>query len=311
MKERSDARGGISRIMIVDDFAPWRAAAASILKRQPEFQVIAEAVDGLEAIERAIKLSPDIILMDISMPGINGIEAGRRILETSPECRILFISELYSLDIVRETLRAGGSGYVVKSRAATELIPALTTILSGDLFLSSRIVDVDLVRQGEQEFNEPDPDERNPFVAFRRKAQIPELLASTILATRADFGTFQLFDSVDCALKIVAQFGFRSEFINHFEIVDRTCDCPCARAMKTGVRVIVTDVLSDPLVSDKTRNALLGAKVHALQATPLIGSREGLVGVVTTHYSNPGNPLPEVLPQVDNFAARFLASINL
>src|SRR5215469_2640508 len=305
MRESSDAVRGIRRILVVDDFAPWRVVASALLNRTPGLSVVAEAVDGFEAVHRAITLSPDIILMDIAMPGMNGIEAARRILENSPGCKILFFSELNSPDIAEEALRIGGRGYVVKSNAGRELIPALQAVLAGENFISARIADPEPARPASGTRTEA-----NPLLVFGRSAAIPELLSSSIRTTEADFGTLQLFDSPNSALKIVAQFGFPSDFLKHFEAVDYTCDCPCARAMKTRLRVVVSDVSSEPRISDQTRRALLGAKVHALQATPLIGSRARFVGVVTTHYARPGGPLPEVLPKLDDLNSRFLAKIT-
>ena len=311
MKDSSDGvRGGGIRIVIVDDFGPWRAIAGSILKREPGIQLMAEAGDGFEAVRRAIALFPDLILMDIAMPGLNGIEAARRIRETIPTCKILFFSELRSSDIVETALQIGGSGYVVKSNAGKELVPALKAVLGGERYISALVSDPELVLATTGVSNREYPDEANPFMVFGRSAAIQQLLVSVIDGSKADFGTIQLYDSSNCALKIVAQFGFNRKFLKHFDFVDHTCDCPCARAMKIGLRVIVTEVSSDPLFSTRTRQALLRANVRSLQATPLIGWRESFVGVATTHYARPGGPPPEVLPTLDDLTARFVAKIS-
>ena len=109
------------RVLVVDDYEPWRAFVASILKNQSELQIIGEAGDGLEAVQIAQPLQPYLLLLDIGLPTLNGIEAARRISKVSPKSRILFVSENRSRDIAEEALRTGAFGYVVKAAAASEL----------------------------------------------------------------------------------------------------------------------------------------------------------------------------------------------
>ena len=121
---------------MVDDYEPWRAFVASTLKNQPKLRIIGEARDGLEAVQIAQQLQPDLILLDIGLPTLNGIEAARRIREVSPKSRILFVSENRSRDIAEEALRTGAFGYVVKSAAASELLPAMQAVLQEKRFVS-------------------------------------------------------------------------------------------------------------------------------------------------------------------------------
>jgi DNA-binding NarL/FixJ family response regulator len=116
---------GISRILVVDDFEPWRRTVCSILETEPGLRVIAEAGDGLEAVQKAKQMKPDLILLDIGLPRLNGIRASALILEVSPTSKILFLSGLDDAEVVQAALRAGGSGYVQKVNALTELIPAV------------------------------------------------------------------------------------------------------------------------------------------------------------------------------------------
>jgi DNA-binding NarL/FixJ family response regulator len=132
------------RIFVVDDFEPFWRFVASILQKQPELQVIGEAVDGLEAVQKAQQLQPDLILLDIGLPNLNGIEAARRIRELSPQSRILFVSENRSLDIAEEALRTGAGGYVVKSDAVGELLTAVEAVLKGKRFVSTSLAGHDL-----------------------------------------------------------------------------------------------------------------------------------------------------------------------
>src|SRR5215468_1678785 len=117
------------RVLVVDDYEPWRRFSLTTLQKRPELKVISEASDGLEAVQQAQKLQPDLILLDIGLPSLNGIEAARRIREVSPSSKILFVSENRSRDIAEEALRTGANGYVVKSDAANELLPAVDTVL--------------------------------------------------------------------------------------------------------------------------------------------------------------------------------------
>jgi len=127
------------RVLVVDDFEPWRRFACSTLQGQPELQVIGEISDGLEAVQQAQQLQPDLILMDIGLPTLNGIEAARRIYECSPQSRILFISENRSPDVAQAALSNGAGGYVVKSEAAGELLPAIKAVLEGKRFISASL----------------------------------------------------------------------------------------------------------------------------------------------------------------------------
>ena len=131
-------------ILVVDDYEPWRRFVSTRLHKQPELQVMGEALDGLEAVRKAQQLHPDLILLDIGLPSLNGIEAARRIRELSPKSKILFISENRSWDIAEEALRVGAGGYVVKSDAAGELLPAVEAVLRGKRYVSASLAGHDL-----------------------------------------------------------------------------------------------------------------------------------------------------------------------
>jgi DNA-binding NarL/FixJ family response regulator len=127
------------RVLVADDFAPWRKLLHSILQERPELKVICEVSDGLEAVKKARELQPDLILLDIGLPTLSGIEAARQIHSIAPKAKILFVSENYSIDIARSTLSAGGSGYVIKSDAGSELLAAIEAVLLGRQFVSARL----------------------------------------------------------------------------------------------------------------------------------------------------------------------------
>ena len=125
------------RVLVVDDHEPFRRFVASTLEKQPSLQIIGEAQDGMNAIQQAEALQPDLILLDIGLPGLNGIEVARRIGQTSSDSRIIFLTQESSADIVREAFKAGARGYVVKTQAARELLIAVETVLQGKQFVSS------------------------------------------------------------------------------------------------------------------------------------------------------------------------------
>ena len=133
-----------TRILVVDDYEPWRRFVSTTLQKRPKLQVVDEALDGLEAVQKAEQLQPDLILLNIGLPTLNGIQAARRIRELSAKSKILFLSENRSGDIAEEALRTGASGYVVKSDAPGELLPAVEAVLQGKQFVSASLAANDL-----------------------------------------------------------------------------------------------------------------------------------------------------------------------
>ena len=135
--DATSRRVGSVRILIVDDFGPWRQKVCLILEPQKKLQVVGEASDGLEAVQKGKDLKPDLILLDIGLPGLNGIEAVDRICEVAPAPKILFLSQNNQADVVRAALRTGAQGYVLKTDAGSELVSAIEAVLRGDQFVSS------------------------------------------------------------------------------------------------------------------------------------------------------------------------------
>ena len=128
------------RILVVDDYEPWLRFTRSVLENETEVQFVGEASDGLEAVQQAQQLQPDLILLDLGLPILNGIEAARRIRGVCPVSKVLFISENRSPDIVEEALSTGARAYVVKSAAGSELLPAIKAVLQGQQFVSDSLV---------------------------------------------------------------------------------------------------------------------------------------------------------------------------
>jgi DNA-binding NarL/FixJ family response regulator len=118
-------------IFIADDYAGWRGKVREILKNHPEWQIVGEASDGLDAVARADQLRPDIAIMDIGLPRLNGITAAMLIRQKSPQTAIVFLSG-YSDDYFRQAALDAGAAYVVKAQAVTDLPDAITAALSRD-----------------------------------------------------------------------------------------------------------------------------------------------------------------------------------
>jgi DNA-binding NarL/FixJ family response regulator len=128
------------RIVIVDDHDVVREGLRAILRQDPLIEIVGEAVDGEEACDQAARLQPDIVLMDLSMPNVNGRDATRRISTLEPRPKILILSAHRESTYVRDTLRAGASGYVLKGRLLRDLLKAVHTVHEGGTFLDSELV---------------------------------------------------------------------------------------------------------------------------------------------------------------------------
>jgi DNA-binding NarL/FixJ family response regulator len=129
-----------ARILLVEDFEPLLRYEASLLQENPEWQIIGEATDGLEAVQKAESLRPDLILLDIGLPKLNGIEAARQIRLMIPGSRIIFVSQESSADVVAEALSFGARGYVLKIRAGRDLLAAVEAVLEGGEFVSCGLI---------------------------------------------------------------------------------------------------------------------------------------------------------------------------
>lgn len=127
------------RILLVDDHAILRAGVRALLEMQRDFEVVGEASDGPSAITRALELQPDVALMDIGMPGMDGLAATREILASSPQTRVLFLTQHENKEYVLPALKLGASGYVLKRAEGDELITAIRTVHAGGTFLDPAI----------------------------------------------------------------------------------------------------------------------------------------------------------------------------
>jgi DNA-binding NarL/FixJ family response regulator len=137
------------RVLVVDDYEAWRRHVRSLLHTDGRWRIVGEASDGPEAVEKARALEPDLILLDVGLPTLTGIEAARRILALQPGARIVFLSEHRSWDVVETALGTRARGYIVKSDVGSDLPTALQAIADGKRFISPNALEPALRRTQE------------------------------------------------------------------------------------------------------------------------------------------------------------------
>ena len=124
------------RLLVVEDFEPYRCTICSLIRQRPDLTILAEAQDGLDAVRQAEILQPDVILLDICLPLLNGIEAARQIRKVASTARIIFLTQESSAEVVHEALALGAWGYVIKAQAGTDLLAAVEAVAQGGTFVS-------------------------------------------------------------------------------------------------------------------------------------------------------------------------------
>ena len=125
------------RILIADNFEPWRRYVSSTLEKDQGLEIVGVASDGLEAVQKAIELKPDLVLLSVGLPKLNGIEAAKRISEAVPGVKLLFATQIIDPDIMTEALSNGAHGYIWKIDAQRELFHAIRAIRQGEKFIGS------------------------------------------------------------------------------------------------------------------------------------------------------------------------------
>jgi DNA-binding NarL/FixJ family response regulator len=126
----------VTQILVVDAFLPWQRLVLEMLQSEIDLQIVSAAADGLEAVLKAKEVQPGLILMGLSLPGMNGIDATRQIRILSPGSKVLFLSEHRESDLIQAALDVGASGYVLKSDSHSDLIPGIRAVLLGQQFVS-------------------------------------------------------------------------------------------------------------------------------------------------------------------------------
>jgi len=127
------------RTLVVEDYRPFLEHVCSVLRKQPALEIVGTVENGVKAVERAADLQPDLVLLDIGLPDMNGIDAAHRIRIVAPNARIIFLTQESSPEIVNEALRLGAWAYVIKASADRELLSALEAVMQGNKFVSSTL----------------------------------------------------------------------------------------------------------------------------------------------------------------------------
>ena len=221
-------------ILIADDHKMVREGFLALISQNPAFEVVAEAADGREAFELATKYRPDIILMDIGMPGLNGIDACRKILKVASGIKIIGVSMYSSNPAVIEMLRAGAAGYIEKLTGFEEVFVAIETVLGGNQYISpsiARVVVNEAINKDEDAspnvFNTLSMREREVFQLFaegktsKEIAYLLEISGRTVDAHRKNvmqkLGLNTLADLARCA--------FAQKIFSPLELKDRVSEC--------------------------------------------------------------------------------------
>jgi len=279
------------KILVVEDYEQFRRFVCSLVQPRPEFQ-ITQASDGLEAVQKAEELQPDLILLDIGLPGLNGLEVARRVRKLAPGARILFISQESSADVVREALILGARGYVHKPRAARDLLRAVEMVLRGEQFVSDGLI----------------PAQPSILPSLDLRSALSEVVARAIELAGADMGNLQILDHQTNSLHIAAQSGFSRRFLEFFNIVQHNQGA-CGAAVSRGQRVIVDDVAEDPIFrGTELKEILFGEGVRAVQSIPLTTASGQLVGVLSTYF-RAAKPSRQQLFQITDAFAQEVAEL--
>jgi DNA-binding NarL/FixJ family response regulator len=167
--------GGPLRLVIVDDHGVVRRGVRALLESHPGWQVVAEGSNGREAVELVRQLHPDVIVLDLSMPDMNGLEATRRILEESPQTEVLVLTMHHSEQLAREVLQAGARGYLLKSDADQNLIAAVDSLSQHKPFLTSTVTE--FVLDGYMQLSDRSEDEEGAAMVTPREREIIQLVA--------------------------------------------------------------------------------------------------------------------------------------
>jgi DNA-binding NarL/FixJ family response regulator len=162
------------RILVVDDHAVVRRGVRSLLESHEDWEVCGEATTGRDAVEQSRRLRPDIVVMDLSLPGLNGLDATRQILKDAPDTEVLVLTMHRSEELARDVLQAGARGYVLKSDADANLIMAVDSLRQHKPFLTPTVTEFvldDYVRRGDAQ------DDLTPVALTAREREIVQLVA--------------------------------------------------------------------------------------------------------------------------------------
>jgi len=258
------------RVLVVDDYQPWQDSICSTIATIQGLQVVDTASDGREAVVKAEEVQPNLILLDIGLPGLNGIEAAQQIRQVAPESRILFVSENRSADIIDAAIATGAVGYIVKSNASTELSPALQSIRCCLALNNSASAET-----GQELVYE-------------------EIVDIAVSLMRSDYASMQkLFPERGAGgeLRLLAFRGFNPHAARFWEWVRADSKSTCGIALRDVRRVVAEDIATcDSMADSEDQEVYLQTGIRACQTTPLIARSGTVVGMISTHWRTPHQP---------------------
>ncbi|NOX63914.1 MAG: response regulator transcription factor, partial [Chloroflexi bacterium] len=169
------------RIFLADDHSVLRAGLRALLEAEPDMRVVGEADEGASCIQQVVALQPDVVLLDINMPGVNGLEALKRLREQAPDSRVLILTMHDDAGYLRQALGLGGAGYVLKQAAGDELLMAIRTVHSGGVYLHPKHTQILLeqsLNQQKEDAAAPQTEKEARYRSLsRRESQIFKLVA--------------------------------------------------------------------------------------------------------------------------------------
>ena len=312
------------RLLIVDDHEVVRQGIRSLLSNEAGFEVCGEAVDGLDALEKARQLRPDLIVMDVSMPRLNGLEATRQLRDMLPDCEVLILSQHENAEMARQALKAGARGYVAKNSISEHLISAITRVSRRDYFFDPAILDqtpsahtdIQEILQRAAGFEKALRESEDRFRSLAnalgklndsssrlwqmRSLQdgLQEMLSGTIELVGADMGNVQILNTERGVLTIEVQRGFKKDFLDFFREVSVNEDSACGRALRARKRTVIEDVEEDAPYAPY-RDIAQAAGYRAVISSPLVGKNGTPLGMLSTHFRLPHRPSDEALRRLD------------
>ena len=163
----------MTRVLLVDDHTLMRKGLKALLEKEPSLEICAEAADGMDAVRLARELKPDVVVMDLGLPRLNGVEATRQILEEDPACRVIALSMHQDKRYVTRALRAGACGYLLKDAALEDLVKAIEAVGQGQTFLSPEVAGLVI----DELKNQPEGQEQVDSLLTGREREVLQLLA--------------------------------------------------------------------------------------------------------------------------------------
>ena len=250
------------RVLVVDDNELWRRFFLTALLKRPDLRVISEASDGLEAVQQAQQLQPDLILLDIGLPSLNGIEAARRIRKVSPASKILFVSENCLRGLAEEALRTGAGGYVVKSDAGSELLPAVNAVLESKTFVSASLTMRDSISPEDEHIAEQARRERVVMPSQPPSAESHHLYADDVVFVDDFVSSIEATLESGNAVVVIATESHRSDLLQHLRADGVDVDAVVKR--KLYIPLDVSDSLSTVTATSTDQDRFAKGVPHAI-----------------------------------------------